>query len=331
MRRGYRKDTGGTGDLDDALSDAAAWMRRAGLAGDARRAARISYPFVGEIVDGRRPGASDLHDRLLECGLLLVLGQAVGHGPEALLGEAVTVERDARIDVLGRELVCDRLAVANVRVGSRYSAGGRGDLSGLALEGFYLVNLDEIAPGPYVGERRPVIPPWRPSDPEDRLSLDWPGGVLVRLGAHLPEDGLEVRRAMIARHEEGHLLDAARYLPISAHLWEGLRLVAGAGFSPERIQGRLEGDAQLVSLATAPQPRAALFTLVATGHRRDASPPHSRGYHEVLREMVEIIAERPDDFREIDPEANVLQQLDRLTEEQLRDLARILLARRGLP
>jgi Flp pilus assembly protein TadD len=331
MKRGYREDGGDGAGLDAALADVGRWMRRAGLEGDPTRARRTTYPFAGELVEGRRSGSSDLHDLLLEHGLLLILGQPAGHAPEALLGEAVSIEHDLRIEVLGQELICDRMIVANMLVGSSRSVGGAGDLSGLALEGFYLLNLDEITSWPFATPPKDPIPPWRPVEASDRDSLDWPGGVLGRLGAKLTDEAKDVRLDLIARHEEGHLLDAARYLPIGSHLWAGLRLVAGLGFSAKRVQGRLEGDAQLVALAAARHPHAALYALIASGHRRDSAPPHSLGYHIVLREMVHEIATHAAAHPAIDPEANILQQLDRLTGPEIRRLARTLLERRGLP
>jgi hypothetical protein len=199
------------------------------------------------------------------------------------------------------------------------------------MEGFDMLLLDEISDRPYRGSGGGSVPLWRPSDPDDRSCLDWPGDVLARLGASLPADSREIRLDVVVRHEEGHLLDAERYLPIHAHPFRGIGLAVSAGFSAREVQGRLEGDAQLVALATAREPRAALHGLIALGGRRDGAPPHSLGYHDALAEMVEEIVDHPDRFPRIDREANVLQQLDRLTDDEIRELARKLLERRGLP
>ena len=42
---------------------------------------------------------------------------------------------------------------------------------------------------------------------------------------------------------------------------------------------------------------------------------------ETVREMVEEIASRPEDFPAVDPRACILQQLDRLHDEEMRALA----------
>jgi tetratricopeptide (TPR) repeat protein len=326
LARGYRD--GGDGDLDAFLEEAEGWVARLGFEGRPSKAARRVYPFLGELVDGR-PGRSDLHDLLLRYGHGLVLGQRSGRPVEGLLGEAVAVELDRRVRLLSTEVVYDRLVLAHVRVGTRRTADGSRDYSGAALEGFSVLNLDEIRERPYGGRLDEPVPVWRPSDPADRASIHWPGGLPDRLARDLPTETRAVRLDVVLKHEEGHLLDAARYLPVLRNPFEGLGLLTRSGFSPSEIEAWLEGNAQLVAMAEAREPRAALHGLVALGIRRDAAPPHSRGYHDVLRELVARVGDDPGRYG-LDPEKNLLQQLHLLGDEDLRKLARSILEERGL-
>ncbi len=81
--------------------------------------------------------------------------------------------------------------------------------------------------------------------------------------------------------------------------------------------------------------RASLIADVANllGEVRSAAPlsDQTSSAWAALLARLEEIASRSEEFPSIDPERNVLQQLDRLSKDRIRELGRLLLSRRGLP
>ena len=54
-------------------------------------------------------------------------------------------------------------------------------------------------------------------------------------------------------------------------------------------------------------------------------PPHSIGYHDMLAALVKRIAAEPEKYPDIRQDGVIVQQLDRLSDEQLRALGKRLL------
>jgi len=104
-----------------------------------------SFAFVGKLMD---PSASSDEPIVAECarhGVLLILGQRSGGPPEAMM--AKIVRREALGPVRMRGTTVEREAVW---VRARYISGfqewaGRGDVAGLALMRFVVIDEDAIA------------------------------------------------------------------------------------------------------------------------------------------------------------------------------------------
>ncbi|MEW6074349.1 MAG: hypothetical protein AB1726_17375 [Planctomycetota bacterium] len=139
----------------------------------------------------------------------------------------------------------------------------------------------------------------------------------------------ELLRA-VAIHEEGHLCDRTRFLPVSSHLFSALRLFAAAGFSPRRLAADLEYRAQLVALAEVADPRLPLAdTLDAAAEGNDLLP-HAAAYGRLLADLLAVLDEDLARFPALDGERYLVHQLHHLGAEEVRELARRLAARRGL-
>jgi Tfp pilus assembly protein PilF len=141
--------------------------------------------------------------------------------------------------------------------------------------------------------------------------------------------------ALTAIHEQGHLCDRARFLPIQRHLGRVLRLLATVGFSPTAIAARLEYRAELVALCQASDPRVVLANILRSPEQGEgALTPHARAYAQLLRDLLGILEEelqvRPQSLPELSGERLLAHQLHHLKPEQVRALARRLARREGL-
>jgi hypothetical protein len=138
-----------------------------------------------------------------------------------------------------------------------------------------------------------------------------------------------------ATHEEGHLTDRTRFLPLSKHWTKALALLLDCGFSPTRVAERLEYRAQLVALCDVPDPRIPLaLTLDAAESEGQGPTAHAAGYARLLGDLVgvfdERLAARAEDFPEIDPQRTLVHQLHRRPAEVVRTLARELARKQGM-
>jgi hypothetical protein len=138
-----------------------------------------------------------------------------------------------------------------------------------------------------------------------------------------------------ATHEEGHLTDRTRFLPLSKHWREGLALLLDCGLRPARVAERLEYRAQLVALCEAPDPRITLAqTLEAADGDGGGRTSHEAGYSLLLEDLLlvldERVAERAAEWPEIDPSRTLVHQLHRLGPERVRELALELAKRKGM-
>jgi hypothetical protein len=138
-----------------------------------------------------------------------------------------------------------------------------------------------------------------------------------------------------AIHEQGHLCDRTRFLPLSRHALAAARFLFATGFSPTGVSRRLEYRAQLTALAEAPDPRLPLVTILrAAEGSADGPTPHGSAYRELLTDFLWVLdrelAQEPARYPRISPDHVLAHQLHWLTPGEVRRLARILARREGL-
>lgn len=138
-----------------------------------------------------------------------------------------------------------------------------------------------------------------------------------------------------AMHEEGHLCDRTRFMPLSRHLLRSLAFVVGAGMTPGGIARRLEYRAQLVALCEARDPRVPLVAVLRAGEdSRIGVTPHAEAYRELLVDLVaeldRSLALAPRRWPELDPNFVLVHQLHLLGPERVRAIARALARGEGL-
>jgi hypothetical protein len=153
-------------------------------------------------------------------------------------------------------------------------------------------------------------------------------------GESLGEVSLDELVAAVARHEEGHLCDRTRFLPLSEHIGLALAFVLDAGVSPRAVQERLEYRAHLTALCVAQDPRLPLVEALETAEGSSLALPHGGAYRKLLAEFLgrleRALLARPEDWPELDPERTLAHQLHRLSAEQVRGLALELAQLEGL-
>jgi len=157
-------------------------------------------------------------------------------------------------------------------------------------------------------------------DEARRRSLWFPNGVRERLAAGYvaADDSASGTFESSLRHEEGHVIDGERYTPFHRHFPVLLYEVVRHGFRASAMQVTLEEHAEERSLASSAHPRAALHNTLSFLPWRLGAPPHSLAYHDLAEAVVEEIDEHPERYPSIDRAFNILQQLDRLTDAELR-------------
>jgi hypothetical protein len=168
----------------------------------------------------------------------------------------------------------------------------------------------------------------------DRLRLAVLAG---RKQEHPDQPGIELDELLeiTSTHEQGHLCDRTRFLPLSHHWLRALGLLAKCGFNPERVSRRLEYRAQLVSLCSSTDPRLPLVAVLRSAESTGGEvTPHAAAYRELLADLLDILdrdlEHKPGDWPEIDPDYVLAHQLHRLGPESVRRLARELAKREGL-
>jgi hypothetical protein len=131
---------------------------------------------------------------------------------------------------------------------------------------------------------------------------------------------------MIATHEEGHLCDRARFLPLSEHLGAVLAFGLEQGFSPIAIQERLEYRAQLVALCELAEPRIALVDLLNVAASTDQGMlGHVAAYRDLLADLVQELdkqsSAQPELWPNIQRDHTLVHQLHHLNGEEVRALS----------
>ncbi len=147
--------------------------------------------------------------------------------------------------------------------------------------------------------------------------------------------GLDELVLLTAIHEQGHLCDRARFLPIHANLGRAIGLLARSGFSVRGVQERLEYRAQLVALCDVLDPRLALAEILSASDGDLAGEtPHAAAYRSLLTDLLALLDEElvddPAAWPALDPDRQLVHQLHTLDPEALRGLARRLARREGL-
>jgi len=140
---------------------------------------------------------------------------------------------------------------------------------------------------------------------------------------------LEELLVVCATHEEGHLCDRTRYLPLWKNWPAALMLLANQGFSPQRVQEELEFRAQLTALAASPDPRVPLAQVLDGVEGGLGATPHASGYARLLHEYLQVLdrAVQRGEFPAIARDRTLVHQLHRLAPEDVRRIA-VDLARR---
>lgn len=150
-------------------------------------------------------------------------------------------------------------------------------------------------------------------------------------GDLVPLDELVLATAI---HEEGHLCDRARFLPLSSKLLPVLGFFAASGFSPQRVEERLEYRAQLTALCTTPEARLPLAEILAAAEQGGGVTPHAAAYRELLRDFLRELDRRaaadPERYPHLDRGALLVHQLHRLTSDEVREIALALARAEGL-
>lgn len=312
------------------------------------------------------PGLARFAARL---GRFVLLGRVLGAGgPDGVVLRAVAVQR-MHGELLGRPWSGTVVLAEGGELESRAERFGA-RISGAALHEGYWIDLGELR-----RERRALAALLRRFEHPDRgtpaeavaaalgqtglplrgrsererarerRALGPPLGEAARLrlaamcaageGPKAVVPPLERLLEAVELHERAHLADRAWFLPLHEHPGRALGFLLETGFSPRRIQERLEYRAQLVALCTVSEPRLALAAVLdALEPAEDGPLPHGDAYRELARDLLAVLdralGEDPRAFPSFDPGRTLLHQLHRATPEELRAVALRLAARRGL-
>lgn len=137
---------------------------------------------------------------------------------------------------------------------------------------------------------------------------------------------LDELMTVVETHEQGHLLDRERYLPVGKNLLGVARFVLPHALDPATFESELEYRAEAVALACASDPRLVLAELLdfAAGDDRTHGP-HGKAYRRLLEDLLlEVdrdLARGGDATQGLDGDRTLIHQLHRLRPEELRSLA----------
>ncbi|MCB9831674.1 MAG: tetratricopeptide repeat protein [Planctomycetes bacterium] len=299
---------------------------------EAHRGNRIlGVPLVGSALDSSLALSGSINGYFRRSRQILYAGRLVGGRVQALLMTIVSGPREVRPEGWRSSRPCQEVVGMMAVIRPREELFG--DAGGRALFGNYYLDLD-------------VLLPWQARlsevlrlDPETRRRLLDDDGLPAATDAerrdlHRPGDAADALtlRAfeihgelpfveMVRVHEQGHLLDSQRYLPVAANLVGNLLLVLRNGFDRAAIMAELERAAQLQALRCGPAPHLALAEMVRALPRSDEAGPHSRGYRDLLQAFVDRLAARLDQHPRMRRDRVLIHQLHRLEEAEVRVLA----------
>ncbi len=336
---------------------------------------RLSFGFVGELVHpGPRFSRADeraglgkegapvggLAADLLALHRFGIFGELRGAGPDGALLPLLTLEwrsgTHLSVPWAGSVALCE-----SADLEPQAARAGAG-IAGAALHEGYWLDVDALRAeeahwrrlarrfeGPDGAARAARLLSFpglglRARDEDELSRLRCAPGVLLG-------EGERVRLALIAErgtpaldefvevagmHEEGHLCDRTRFLPLARHLPRALGFFLDCGASPSRVMERLEYRAQLVALCDSADARIPLAQVLDGAESGSGAglTPHAAAYTELLRELLATLdrelARDPHSFPGLDPARTLALQLHRLGPEELRRLARGLAHKQGL-
>jgi hypothetical protein len=134
---------------------------------------------------------------------------------------------------------------------------------------------------------------------------------------------------LTALHEEGHLTDRTRFLPLARKWPRILGLLLRNGFSPRAVARELEYRAQLVALCAADDPLLALADCL-TEETEGGALPHSEAYRALVEDFLRVAVRELPSLPALAREHHVLYQLHLLSGDEVRRLARLLAREKGL-
>jgi tetratricopeptide (TPR) repeat protein len=292
-----------------------------------------SLPFLGSWLDHATRTESPTVAHFRRYGRLLICGQRTGGPPEAIVMSLASLSAAQSIRTIDGVYEHD-VAIGYDRVLRGWIDAQGGALGGACLaDGIWLDvdssrrSADELAQvmrtdpsfWPRVRDRQPL-----PAVGEARFLLTDDGGAAYRLLArHFQRrrDGwgsFETLRA----HEFGHVTDIKRYFPLWQGLPRALGLLARKGFSAHAIETELERRAQLGSVVLSRDPDMALAEMLLPLPVVEREPEvHDGGYRDGVARMLRYIHCNPTRFPQIDRRFRYVMQLDRLTNDQIREAA----------
>jgi tetratricopeptide (TPR) repeat protein len=340
--RGYREPALARAALDEVLEDIRE-IARASLGENVVDPVRINayYP-IGAFLDPDPSHGGGLARYFDRFGTFFLIGQRAFGPPE---GYAVRRVAAGRIDVDGRSTY--RILGEELVVPPRAEWGGA-QIAGFAFDTFIVLNVDRARAfadrarrlfatfGPEGGELLgDPVPVARGGlervDPSEPLGLA-SKAMFRSVRAHLDRGGTLDDYAGVAldafeSHERAHIEDARRFLPLGSDLIEKIRVLGRLGFAPSRVEAWLEERAQARALLDAASPWAVLAGTADLLPNRNDSPPHSIGFFDLSKRWIEGVEQAREEYPALDPERPVLPQLDRLSEDDLRRLARSVIVR----
>jgi len=323
------RDGGRDGSSGPSVRDVLARIgdaSRARLGGDVSRGAAIhTYPMLGEFAVSAA-SSSEFETTFGSHGLMCLVGSRNGSPTDLVLGRLAVLRAGSEERVLDRDITCDECWIESEGLPADAAGLHRG-LAGLTLDRLVVLQLDSVRRG---ARPRPSALPFllrRATTDAERRALDTPSDVGGRIELQIAAEGRLAETALdaVRRHELVHVYDAARLLPVSSHPFEAFAFGLSHGFSGSSMERTLEARAQTISILSAEAPRLALAALLAFLPSKDGDTPHVGGYCAAAQNAVDILIGDPASFPSIDPTANVLQQMDRLSDAEVRELARRLI------
>jgi len=318
VRRSYwreKKEEGGS-DLDAVLA-ALGRASKQHLGRDVVKGIPVEeWPFVGSLARTDFPGAPPSWS---EHGILFVIGRRTDGPVQGTMMRIVGRWDDLLVEGVGYELI-----VGDGRLFPTYFEFDGGNIAGFAMPGRVVLDLDSLnqAEEALVRSADASVdrPLWPASGTARRRSLWFPNGVRARLAAgYVARSGDGTGSFETAlRHEEGHVIDGAKYTPFTSHIPELIYQLFRHGFRTSSIEATLEENAEGHALLGSVHPGAVLFGTTSFLPYRHVAPPHSVAYYDLMERIIAEIDEHPDRYPSIDRGYNILQQLDRLTDAEMR-------------
>ncbi len=292
----------------------------------------LGLPLVGSALDASKARAGTINGYFARFNQIMFAGRLDGSATQALV--FTTVSGPTQVKPLDWPVEQGCVEVIGAMVAVRSQDETFGDNAGRALFGTYFLDLDVLLPWSRRLERVENnsdvqnhnlldSKPLSATGFEERQSLDFPGSTATALTKKAFDLHGELPMLDLVRvHEQGHLFDSFNYLPLWQQVLPNLLLILRGGFSSVGIMAELEEAAALHALKQAQSPHLALAELVRSLTPGEPRGPHAQGYRNLLKRFLIRLDHRVSEFIQLEPDAVLLHQLHRLTEEQIRQVAR---------